>query len=141
MLLPKKVKHRKWHKPRRMNKGKATRFTTVAFGDFGFRAETHGWVSSRQIEAARRVLTRYVKRGGQVWVRVFPDRPVTRKGAEVPMGKGKGSPEFYVCTIKPGTVLFEIGGITEAQAREALVLAGYKMPVKGKVIQKTMAVS
>lgn len=136
MLLPKKVKHRKWHKPRRMNKGTASRFVTVAFGDYGLCAQSHGWVSSRQIEAARRVLTRYVKRGGTVWVRIFPDRPVTRKGAEVPMGKGKGSPEFYVCTVKPGTVMFEIGGIPQDQAKEALLFAGYKMPVKGKVVEK-----
>ena len=94
MLLPKKVKHRKWHKPRRMNKGVATRFRTVAFGDFGLVAQTHGWVNSRQIEATRRVLTRYVRRGGKVWIRVFPDRPVTRTGSEVPMGKGKDRQNF-----------------------------------------------
>ncbi len=136
MLLPKKVKHRKWHKPRRMNKGNATRLNTVAFGDFGLCAQSHSWVSSRQIEAARRVLTRYVRRGGKVWIRLFPDRPVTRKGSEIPMGKGKGSPEFYVCTVKPGTVMFEIGGITEEKAVEALALAGYKLPVKTKVVKK-----
>jgi len=136
MLLPKKVKHRKWHKPRRMNKGNATRLTTVAFGDFGLCAQSHSWVSSRQIEATRRVLTRYVRRGGKVWIRLFPDRPVTRKGSEVPMGKGKGSPEFYVCTVKPGTVMFEISGITEEKAREALSLAGYKLPLKTKVVKK-----
>ncbi len=136
MLLPKKVKHRKWHKPRRRNKGVATRMTTVAFGDFGFRSEDHGWVTSRQIEAARRVLTRYVRRGGKVWIRIFPDRPVTKKGAEVPMGGGKGSPDHYVATVKPGTVLFEIGGVPEDKAREAILLAGHKMPVKGKVAAK-----
>ncbi len=120
-----------------MNKGNATRFTTVAFGDFGIRALGHGWVSSRQIEAARRVITRYVRKEGKVWIRIFPDRPVTRKGSEVPMGKGKGAPEFYVCTVKPGTIMFEIGGVTEDQAREALSQASYKLPVKGKVVSKS----
>lgn len=136
MLLPKKVKHRKWHKPRRKNKGAASRTTTVAFGSFGLSAETHGWVSSRQIEAARRVLTRYVKRGGKLWVRIFPDRPVTKKGSEVPMGGGKGSPDHYVCTVKPGTVMFEIGGIDPAQARESLKSAAYKLSVKARVVEK-----
>ena len=136
MLLPKKVKHRKWHKPRRLNKGCATRTTTVAFGSHGIKATTHSWVTSRQIEATRRVLTRYVKRGGKVWIRVFPDRPVTKKGAEVPMGKGKGTPDHYVCTVKPGTVLFEIGGIPEEQAIAALKLAGYKLPVQTKIVTK-----
>ncbi len=136
MLLPKKVKHRKWHKPRRRNKGIASRAVTVAFGSFGLRAETHGWVSSRQIEAARRVMTRYVKRGGKIWIRVFPDRPVTKKGSEVPMGGGKGSPDYYVCTIKPGTVLFEMSGITETSAKEALEAAGYKLPIKARFVTK-----
>jgi len=136
MLLPKKVKHRKWHKPRRRNKGVATRTNTVAFGSFGVKATTHAWVSSRQIEAARRVLTRYVRRGGKVWIRVFPDRPVTKKGSEVPMGGGKGAPDHYVCTVKPGTVMFEMEGIPEAQAKEALLLAGYKLPVKVKFVTK-----
>ena len=136
MLIPKKVKHRKWHKPRRQNKGVATRTNTIAFGSFGMKAMTHSQVSSRQIEAARRVLTRYVRRGGKVWIRVFPDRPVTKKGSEVPMGGGKGSPEYYVCTVKPGTVLFEMGGIPEEKAREALILAGHKMPLKIKFVKK-----
>lgn len=134
MLLPKKVKHRKWHKPRRPNIGVATRMQTVAFGNYGLVALTHGWVTSRQIEAARRVLTRYVRRGGKVWIRVFPDRPVTKKGSEVPMGGGKGSPDHYVCTVKPGTVLFEMDGITKEKATEALVMAAYKLPIKGKFI-------
>ena len=119
MLLPKKVKHRKWHKPRRMNKGVATRTNTVAFGSFGIVAQTHSWVTSRQIEAARRVMTRYVRRGGKIWIRIFPDRPVTKKGSEVPMGGGKGAPDHYVCTVKPGTVMFEMAGIPEEKAREA----------------------
>lgn len=136
MLLPKKVKHRKWHKGRHRNRGIASRTTTVAFGSYGFRAETHGWISSRQIEAARRVLTRYVKRGGKIWIRVFPDRPVTRKGNEIPMGGGKGSPEFYVCTVKPGMVLFEMDGVTLANAKEALLAVGYKLPIQGRFVER-----
>ena len=136
MLLPKKVKHRKWHKPRRRNKGVATRINTVAFGSFGIVAETHGWITSRQIEAARRVLTRYVRRGGKVWIRIFPDRPVTKKGNEVPMGGGKGAPDHYVTTVKPGTVMFEMEGISEEKAREALDLCAYKLPVKAKFVKK-----
>lgn len=137
MLIPKKVKHRKWHKPRRNNKGIATRTAMVSFGSFGLAAMTPSWITSRQIEAARRVLTRYVKRGGKIWIRVFPDRPVTKKGAEVPMGGGKGSPDHYVCTVKPGTVLFEMEGITEQKAREALLLAAYKLPVQARFVTKT----
>jgi large subunit ribosomal protein L16 len=136
MLLPKKVKHRKWHKPRRRNKGVATRTNTVAFGNFGVKSTTHAWVSSRQIEAARRVLSRYIRRGGKVWIRIFPDRPMTKKGSEVPMGGGKGAPDHYVCTVKPGTVMFEIGGVSDAQAQEALLLAGHKLPVKVKIVKK-----
>ncbi|HAZ28436.1 MAG TPA: 50S ribosomal protein L16 [Candidatus Magasanikbacteria bacterium] len=136
MLLPKKVKHRKWHKLRRRGQGVATRFTSVAFGDFGLSAQSHGWVTSRQIEAARRVLTRYVRRGGKVWIRIFPDRPITKKGNELPMGGGKGAPEQYVCTIKPGSIMFEIGGISPKNATEALKLAGHKLSVKSKVVDK-----
>lgn len=136
MLLPKKVKHRKWHKPRRSNKGVATRINTIAFGSFGLKSETHAWVSSRQIEAARRVLTRYVRRGGKVWIRIFPDRPVTKKGNELPMGGGKGAPDRFVATVKPGTVLFEMGGIPEEKAKEALELAVYKLPLKAKFVKK-----
>ncbi len=136
MLIPKKVKHRKWHRPRRMNKGVATRTTTIAFGSFGLKSTSHAWVSSRQIEAARRVLTRYVKRGGKIWIRIFPDRPVTRKGSEVPMGGGKGSPDHYVCTVKPGVVMFEMEGITETEAREALVQAAYKLPVTALFVKR-----
>jgi len=136
MLVPKKVKHRKWHKPRRNNKGVATRTQTVAFGQFGLSAQTHGWITSRQIEACRRVLTRYVRRGGKVWIRIFPDRPVTKKGNEIPMGGGKGSPDHYVCTVKPGMVMFEIGGVLTAKAIEALKLSGYKLPIKTSVVEK-----
>jgi len=136
MLLPKKVKHRKWHKPRRRNKGVASRINTISYGSFAMKSMTHGWVTSRQIEAARRVLTRYVRRGGKIWIRIFPDRPVTKKGSEVPMGGGKGSPEYYVSTVKPGTILFEMDGLTEDKAKEALELANYKMSIKGKFIKK-----
>lgn len=136
MLIPKKVKHRKWHKPRRGNKGTASRTNTVAFGTVGVVATSHSWVTSRQIESARRVLTRYVRRGGKIWIRIFPDRPVTKKGSEVPMGKGKGAPDHYVCTVKPGTVMFEMGGIPVDKAQEALNLASYKLPVKTKIITK-----
>lgn len=136
MLLPKKVKHRKWHKPRRLNKGVATRTNSVAFGSFGLKADTHTWITSRQIEAARRVLTRYVRRGGKIWIRIFPDRPVTKKGNELPMGGGKGAPDRYVATVKPGTVLFEMEGIPEDKAREALMMASYKLPCKSKFVKR-----
>ncbi|HBU07166.1 MAG TPA: 50S ribosomal protein L16 [Candidatus Magasanikbacteria bacterium] len=136
MLLPKKVKHRKWHKPRHKNRGVASRINTLAFGAFGIVALDHAWVTSRQIEAARRVLTRYVRRGGKIWIRIFPDRPVTKKGSEVPMGGGKGAPDHYVCTIKPGTVMMEMDGILESEARTALLLSGYKLPTKVKFIKK-----
>ena len=136
MLLPKKVKHRRWHKPRRMNKGVATRINTIAFRSYAIVSQTHSWVSSRQIEAARRVITRYIRRSGKMWIRIFPDRPVTRKGSEMPMGKGKGAPDHYVATVKPGTILFELEGITEEKAREALILSGHKLPVQVKFIKK-----
>lgn len=136
MLLPKKVKHRKWHKLRRRNKGIATRTNAVAFGSYGLTATTHAWISSRQIEAARRVITRYIRRSGKMWIRIFPDRPVTKKGSEVPMGGGKGAPDHYVVTVKPGTVLFELEGIPEKIAKEAFTLAGHKLPVKIRFVKK-----
>lgn len=136
MLLPKKVKHRKWHKPRRISKGVATRLTKVSFGSFGLVAITEGWITSRQIEAARRVLTRYVKKGGKIFIRVFPDRPVTKKGNELPMGGGKGSPDHYVATVKPGTIMFEMVGITEQDAHKALIASGHKLPVKVRFVKK-----
>ena len=136
MLLPKKVKHRKWHAPRRANLGTASRTNTIAYGKYGLRAMTPAWVTSRQIEAARRVLTRYVRRGGKIWIRVFPDRPVTKKGNELPMGGGKGSPEHFVCTVKPGMILFEMDGVPAADAAAALGEASYKLPLKGKIITK-----
>ncbi len=136
MLLPKKVKHRKWHRLGRRAKGVATRNNTVAFGSFGLVAQTHAWVSSRQLEAARRVITRYIRRGGKMWTRVFPDRPVTKKGNELPMGGGKGSPDQFVITVKPGTVLFELEGVAPDMAREALLLACHKLPVKGRIVSR-----
>ena len=134
MLIPKKVKHRKWHRPRRMNKGVASRTNTVAFGSFGLKSTSHAWVSSRQIEAARRVLTRYVKRGGKIWIRLFPHKPITMKAAEVPMGSGKGSVDHFSAMVKPGLILFEMGGVEETLAREALRLAAAKLPIKTKFV-------
>lgn len=136
MLLPKKVQHRKWHKGRHRNKGVATRIDSVDFGDFGLKSEGYGWVTSQQLEAVRRVLTRYVRRGGKIWIRVFPDKPVTKKGNETPMGGGKGSPDHYVAVIKPGTVLFEMVGVTKESGKEALELAGYKLGFKTRFIEK-----
>lgn len=139
MLLPKKVKHRKWHKLRRRGKGQATRINAIAFGTFGLKSLGHAWITSRQIEAGRRVLTRYVRRGGKVWIRIFPDRPVTKKGNEIPMGGGKGAPDHYVCTVKPGTVVYEMSGISEDKAREALDQARYKLPVQAVFVKKDVA--
>ncbi|MFH1621370.1 MAG: 50S ribosomal protein L16 [Patescibacteria group bacterium] len=136
MLIPKKVKHRKWHKGRARNKRKATDKIELAFGSFGLKATAPAWVSSQQIEACRRVLTRYTRRGGKIWIRIFPDRPVTKKGNEVPMGAGKGSVDHYVAPVKIGTMLFEMEGIPAAQAKEALVLASYKLPCKSRFISQ-----
>lgn len=136
MLLPKKVKHRKWHKGRKRAKGVATRAHLLSFGSFGLKCLSHGWVTSRQLEAARRVLTRYVRRGGKIWIRVFPDKPVTQKGNETPMGGGKGAPDHYVAVVKPGTIIFEMVGITRASAQEAMAMAGYKFGIKTRFIEK-----
>ncbi len=136
MLIPRKVKHRKWHKGRRRNTGVATSKLTVAFGTFGLKATTYAWVTSRQIESVRKVLTRYTKKTGKIWIRIFPDKPITQKGAETPMGKGKGSVDHYVCIIKPGTVMFEMDGITEAQAKEAFRNAEFKLPMKTMLIKR-----
>ncbi|MFA6485964.1 MAG: 50S ribosomal protein L16 [Candidatus Magasanikbacteria bacterium] len=136
MLFPKKVAHRKWQKGKRRQLGVATRICSLSFGEFGLKAVDHGWVTSRQIESVRRVLTRYVRRGGKVWIRIFPDKPVTMKGNETPMGGGKGSPDHYVAVVKPGTVLFEMGGITLESARTALELARYKLGVKTKFVER-----
>lgn len=136
MLYPKKVLHRKWHKGRKRQLGVATRATTVSFGEFGMKSLAHGWIDSRQIEAARRVLTRYVRKGGKIWIRVFPDKPVTKKGNETPMGGGKGSPDHYVAVVKPGTVMFEMGGVPEAVAKDAIRMAAFKIGVKTKFVIK-----
>lgn len=136
MLIPKKVKHRKWHKGRARGKRLATSKTSLAFGSFGIKATTGCWVTSRQIEAARRAMTRAIKRGGKIWIRVFPDKPVTSKGSEMPMGKGKGAVDHFVTVVRPGTVLFEMGGVDEELARHALTLAAHKLPVKWKIISR-----
>ena len=134
MLSPKRTKFRKQHRGRM--KGVATRGNTIAFGEFALQAQDCGWVTSRQIEASRRAMTRYVKRGGKIWIRIFPDKPVTMRPAETRMGSGKGNPEFWVAVVKPGRILFEMGGeeITEEIAKEAMRLAQYKLPVKTKFI-------
>ena len=134
MLLPKRVKYRRVHRGRL--KGKATRGNTVNYGDFGLQALEPAWITSNQIEAARIAMTRYTKRAGQVWIKIFPDKPITEKPAETRMGSGKGSPEYWVAVVKPGRVMFEIGGIDEAQAREALRLASHKLPIKCKFVKK-----
>lgn len=127
MLIPKKLKHRKHH--RGHTKGKATAGNELSFGNFGLRALSNGWVTSRQIEAARRAMTRYVQRGGKIWIRIFPDKPITAKGNEIPMGGGKGAVDHFVAVVKKGRMLFEIDGVTEAQAKEAMRLASHKLPV------------
>ena len=134
MLMPKRVKRRRVFRGRM--KGKAHRGNFLAYGDYGLVAMDPAWVTSQQIEAARIALTRYTKRGGQVWIKIFPDKPVTEKPAETRMGSGKGSPEYWVSVVKPGRVMFEIAGVDEAVAREALRLAGYKLPVKTKIIKR-----
>ena len=134
MLMPKRVKRRKVMRGRM--KGKAQRGNFLAYGDYGLVATVPGWVTSQQIEAARIAMTRFIKRGGQVWIKIFPDKPVTEKPAETRMGSGKGSPEYWVAVVKPGRVLFEMDGIDEATAREAMRLAGHKLPIKTKFIKK-----
>ena len=132
MLMPKRVKHRKQMRGRM--KGKAQRGNFLAYGDYGLVAMSPGWVTSNQIEAARQAMTRHTKRGGQVWIKIFPDKPVTSKPAETRMGSGKGSPEYWVAVCKPGRVLFEINGVAEEVAREALRLAAHKLPIRTKFI-------
>jgi len=132
MLLPKRVKYRKMHRGRRT--GIATRGATVAFGDYGLQAVEAAWMSNRQIEAARRAMTRHVKRGGQIWIRVYPDKSITKKPAETRMGSGKGNPEGWVAVVKPGRVLFEMGGVTQQVAREAMKLAAAKLPMKTRFV-------
>ena len=134
MLLPKRVKYRKAQRGRM--KGKATRGHTVAFGDFGLKALEPGWITQRQIEAARVALTRLMKREGKVWIRIFPSKPVTKKPAETRMGSGKGVPEFWVAVVKPGTIMFELGGIKRLVAAEAMNLAAHKLPIKSKMVTR-----
>ncbi|MEW6410398.1 MAG: 50S ribosomal protein L16 [Nitrospirota bacterium] len=134
MLMPKKVKHRKKQKGR-MN-GISYRGSEVTFGEYGLKALEPGWISSRQIEAARIAMTRHVKRGGKIWIRIFPDKPITRKPAETRMGKGKGSPEFWVAVVKPGRIVYEMAGVTEEIAREAFRLASHKLPVATQFVKR-----
>ena len=133
-LMPKRTKHRKMQKGR--NRGKATRGNVVNEGQYGIQATTAGWIKSNQIEAARIAVNRYIKRGGKVWIKIFPDKPVTKKPAETRMGKGKGAPEYWVAVVKPGRILFELEGVSEEVAREALRLAAQKLPVQTKFVKR-----
>ena len=135
MLLPKRVKYRRV--PRGRLTGKALRGNTLAYGEYGLQACEPAWIKSNQIEAARVAMTRYTKRGGKVWIKIYPDKPVTATPAETRMGSGKGSPDYWVAVVKPGRVMFEIAGVEEAQAREALRLAAMKLPIKTKIVTRT----
>ena len=135
MLMPKRVKFRKQQRGRR--RGKAYRGSNVDFGEYGLKALEPAWVTNRQIEAARVALTRFIKRGGKVWIRIFPDKPFTKKPAETRMGKGKGNPEYWVAVVKPGRVLFELGGVTFDQAQEAMNLAAHKLPIKTGLVSRS----
>ena len=137
MLMPKRVKYRRVQRGRL--KGKATRGNTLAYGDFGLVAAEPAWITSNQIEAARIAMTRYIKRGGKVWIKIFPDKPITEKPAETRMGSGKGSPEYWVAVVKPGRIMFEMNGVSEEVAREAMRLAGHKLPIKTKFIARNTA--
>jgi large subunit ribosomal protein L16 len=139
MLMPKRVKYRKQQRGRM--KGKSMRGSSVAFGEFGLQALEPIWLTSRQIEAARRTMVRYIKRRGKIWIRVFPDKPFTKRAAETRMGSGKGPVEYWVAVVRPGRVLFEMGGITEGEAREALRLAAFKLPIKTKFVKRTDPIS
>lgn len=134
MLVPTRVKHRKQHRGRM--RGKASRGNTLTFGEFGLTALEPAWITNRQIEAARIAMTRYIKRGGQVWIKIFPDKPITAKPAETRMGSGKGAPEYWVAVVKPGRVMFELAGIPEDVAFEALRLAAHKLPIKCRVVRR-----
>ena len=136
MLLPKKVKHRKWHKGRSRKRMVETRGLELSYGQFGLKSLGAAWLTSRQIEAARKTITNFMKRNGRLWIRVFPDKPVTLRPPETTMGGGKGSVDHYVFPVKPGRVLFEVDGVDEATAREALRLASFKLPVKSRIIAK-----
>ncbi|KKN93592.1 hypothetical protein LCGC14_0197840 [marine sediment metagenome] len=136
ILIPKKVKHRKWHKGRSRGREIETRGTELIFGSFGLKALEAKWITSRQIEAARRTIIRYLKRGGKLWIRIFPDKPVTQKGVEVPMGGGKGAVSHYVFPVKPGRIIFELEGIKEEIAKEAFRMATDKLPIKTKFVKR-----
>jgi len=136
MLLPNKVKHRKWQKGRRKSTGVESRGTNLNFGTFGLKADGRAWIDSRQIESARRVITRTVQKGGKIWIRIFPDKPITKKGQETPMGGGKGSVDKYVVPVKPGRILFEMDGVTEEKAKEALMKASHKLPIKTRFVKR-----
>lgn len=135
MLAPKKVKYRKSQRTDKI-KGKATRMTNVSFGQYGLKSLQASWITSRQIESARRAMTRFIARGGRVWIRIFPDKSITAKGNEMPMGKGKGAVDHYVAVVKPGTVLFEMSGVDRTTAKKAMDLASYKLPVKTKFVER-----
>ena len=139
MLSPKRTKFRRYH--RGSLKGKSIRGNKISFGEFGIQALEAGWITSRQIEAGRRVMTRYARRGGKLWIRIFPDKPITFRPAETRMGSGKGSPEFWVAVVKPGKILYEIKGVPEATARAAMRIACYKMPVKTRVISREQSLA
>ncbi|MFR1324548.1 MAG: 50S ribosomal protein L16 [Ezakiella massiliensis] len=134
MLMPKRVKYRKVHRGRM--KGKAMRGNELAYGEYGIKALEPCWITSNQIEAARRAMTRYIRRGGNIWIKIFPDKPVTEKPAETRMGSGKGAPEYWVAVVKPGRILFEMGGVSEDVAREAMRLASMKLPIRTKFVMK-----
>jgi large subunit ribosomal protein L16 len=137
MLSPRRTKFRKHHRGRM--RGKATRGNTITFGDFALQAQEPSWITARQIEAARRAMTRYIRRGGKIWIRIFPDKPVTMRPAETRMGSGKGNPEFWVAVVRPGRIMFEMDGVTEEIAKEAMRLAASKLPIKTKFMVKTKA--
>lgn len=134
MLSPRRTKFRKQHRGRM--RGEASRGNTLAFGEFGLQAQEPSWITARQIEASRRSMTRYTRRGGKIWIRIFPDKPVTMRPAETRMGSGKGNPEFWVAVVKPGRIMFEVGGVTEGTAREAMRLASHKLPIKTKFVMR-----
>lgn len=135
MLMPKRIKYRRHHRGRM--RGKAKRGSSIAFGEFGLKALEPAWITSRQIESARVAITRHIKRGGKVWIRIFPDKPVTEKPAETRMGKGKGSPEYWVAVVKPGRIMFEVAGVPEPLAHDALRLAAHKLPIKCKFVSQS----
>ena len=136
MLMPKKVKYRKWHKGRSRNRQVETRGITVSFGAYGMKAASSAYITSRQIEATRRAITRHIQKGGKLWIRIFPDKPITKKPPEVGMGKGKGAPDHYVFPVRPGRILFELDGVSEEIAREAFRRGGAKLPLKTKFVER-----